>query len=476
MGQATNKCNFLLIPASLKSELTDKARAVLIQNGQIPIIVNDAYLPTMFRRERFQVRYGGSDSGKSDVTATEILLRALQPEYFRCVFSRKFKEQVRDSQFLLFKDLIKRYELEQYFRVLEGPTDIHCTLTGNMLLGAGLDDIDKLKSLPDITAWWIEEPLDRNGSITLEDFTEIDRRVRSALASNHIFLTFNPINKKNWIYEQFFEKESFTPALKVKTTYLDNFFCSEDAREKFERLKGISQNEYNVYALGDWGLVRPGGEAYHSFNVDNQVNDIHFLPDIPVVHLSFDQNVEPYITMLCSQVQYLDNGTLQIRIFREYCLKHPRSQTRALCEDFLIDYGGKVSEVFFYGDRNGGNRRTSGRENDYDIVQSALREKVSSRSNRVQRSNPNIRKRVLFLCYVFEGRIPGIEIVIDRGCENLIDDLLYIKGDANGEKVKERVTEKGVSFEKRGHTSDALDYLCTTILDKQFNNFERLIK
>ena len=56
--------------------------------------------------------------------------------------------------------------------------------------------MDKLKSIPDVTDIWIEEPIDRKGSVTEADFTELNRRLRCEKATNHIHLTFNPIAKE----------------------------------------------------------------------------------------------------------------------------------------------------------------------------------------------------------------------------------------------------------------------------------------
>lgn len=64
---------------------------------------------------------------------------------------------------------------------------------------------------------------------------------------------------------------------------------------------------------------------------------------------------------------------------------------------------------------------------------------------------------------------------MDKGCHNLINDLLYIKQDANGGKVKERATENGVSFERYGHTSDALEYLITKACEQQFAAFAKIL-
>jgi phage terminase large subunit len=251
------KFSIFPIPASLKDGVTEKAKSVLLKAGKIPVIINDAYIQHLFRPERIQVFYGGSGSGKSDYKATELLFKCLCQKFCRVLFLRKYREQVRDSQFLLFKGLISRYELGEHFHVKESEMDIICRRTGNMLLSGGLDDVDKLKSTPDITDIWIEEPIDRRGSISSTDFTELDRRLRSPLASNHIHLTFNPISKESWIYDYFFRSDSYG-AFKLKTTYLDNFYSPPEQIRQFDILKEKKPDEYAVYALGEWGTLKQG--------------------------------------------------------------------------------------------------------------------------------------------------------------------------------------------------------------------------
>lgn len=251
MGQA-NRLNILVVPASLRHELTTTAVAHLRSLGQIPVCINDVYIPHLSRPERIQIRYGGSASGKSDVTASELLFKALKQPYFRGLFVRKFKESVRDSQFALFDDLIKRYELGQYFKVNRSEMDIICLHNGNKLLSGGLDDVDKLKSIPDVTDIWIEEPIDRKGSVTEADFTELNRRLRCDKASNHIYLTFNPIAKESWIYRLLFSQNIFD-TFALKTTYRDNMFLPENTPEQYEALRKTNPQEYEIYANGEWG-------------------------------------------------------------------------------------------------------------------------------------------------------------------------------------------------------------------------------
>ena len=141
--------------------------------------------------------------------------------------------------------------------VKESEMDIVCRTNGNTLLSGGLDDVDKLKSIPDITDIWIEEPIDRRGSVSSTDFTELDRRLRSPLATNHIHLTFNPISKESWIHDYFFKSNAYG-AFILKTTYLDNHFSPPEQNLQFEILKEKKHDEFLVYALGEWGSLKQG--------------------------------------------------------------------------------------------------------------------------------------------------------------------------------------------------------------------------
>lgn len=224
--------------------------------GYIPIVVNDVYISEMFRPERIQIWYGGSGSGKSDAKATELLIKCLTKPYCRVMFTRKVYDSIRMSQFQLFKDLIKRYQLEPYFHVTENMR-ITCKQNGNLLFARGLDDVDKITSIADVTDIWIEEPIDKRGSISSSDFTELNRRLRCPTTSNHIHLTFNPISKDSWINDYFFKSDLYA-AYTLRTTYLDNYFSPEETKRQFEILEIKKPEEYKVYALGEWGSLKQG--------------------------------------------------------------------------------------------------------------------------------------------------------------------------------------------------------------------------
>lgn len=341
-------------------------------------------------------------------------------------------------------------------------------------------DFASLGSL-EITDAFIDEATE----ITLKAFQILSSRIRYKLSSlpvpePKILLAGNPAN--NWVKARFVNDEKGQPVeLKPYQAFIPALLSDnpdpEFRRVYSQQLEKLGDYDRRRLLLGDWNAMkREGGEAYYSFDPDKHTAVVPFLPDIPVVHLSFDQNVVPYITLLACQCQYLPNGALQIRVFKEYCLKHPRNKTQSVCEAWATEFGAQTRSVFIYGDASGNRADTRAAISDYDIAMNALRPWVNSKSKRVQRSNPEVRKRVLFICAIFEGKIPGVEVVIDRDCINLVQDLMMVKEDANGGKVKQRVTENGVSFERHGHTSDALEYLITTLCPAQFRDFERLIR
>lgn len=229
-------------------------REQLMAGEVILVPINDAYIANMNRPERFQIFYGGSGSGKSHFVATLLLLKALKKERFRCMYVRKYERSVRDSQFALFQDLISTLGLSSLFDVNRTDMHIRCTLTGNSLLPAGLDDIHKVRSVPGISAIWIEEVIDRRGSISERDFHELNRRLRADGVANHIFMTFNPIVRQSWVHKLFFEQERDDTFI-LKTTHEDNLFLPPDFRLQLERLKSEDPEEYEVFARGEWGSL-----------------------------------------------------------------------------------------------------------------------------------------------------------------------------------------------------------------------------
>lgn len=291
-----------------------------------------------------------------------------------------------------------------------------------------------------------------------------------------IFTTFNPTMEwpRAVFYEPYMDGVLESPYYYLPALPDDNPFVTQDQWNTWAQM---DSRMYAAMIKGDWdALVSEDGKAFWTFDKQRHVADVPFLPDNTVVHLTFDFNVVPYMTLLCVQCVYLEDGTLQIRVFKEICLKHPRATTQASCEQFLVDYGSRVATAYIYGDASGSKRDTRAQKSDFEIALNTLGAITSSRSLRVKSVNPMVRKRVAFVRALLEGKIPKAQLIIDKSCENLIKDFLYVKTDANGGKLKEKKSVNGVTFEPLCHATDSLEDLLTTLLKQDFANFEKLLQ
>lgn len=207
-------------------------------------------------------------------------------------------------------------------------------------------------------------------------------------------------------------------------------------------------------------FVRAGGEFYSSFERIHHVGDVPYIEGLPI-HITFDFNVVPYITLCVWQVERKDE-VLWLRQIDEFCLKSPQNKTEKLCREFERHYSSKLKYgLFYYGDATGKNQDTRGL-NDYQIVERTLRVYLNNFSKRVPYKNPSVSSRRQFINNIFDEKYP-VRIIIDRKCRESIRDYEFVKEDATGHKLKEKSKDEftGQSYESLGHTSDANDYFFT---------------
>jgi len=208
-------------------------------------------------------------------------------------------------------------------------------------------------------------------------------------------------------------------------------------------------------------FVKAGGEFYSSFDRSRHVGKVDFIENIPV-HLTYDFNVVPYMTLLCWQI-VRTGDVIWVRCFGEYCLESPDNSSEAVTLAFKRDYEKRLQAgLFFYGDPSGKHRDTRSRKNDYMIIQQVLRQWVNNYSDRVPHRAPPVLARRDFVNNIFDEKY-GIRILVDDKCKKLIADFEYVKEDVDGTKLKQKYKdpETGQSYEKYGHCSDAADYFLT---------------
>ena len=276
----------------------------------------------------------------------------------------------------------------------------------------------------------------------------------------------NEIQRLIYDKENFFVKEEGDKCVVISSTYHNEENLPNGYIEK--QIANRSEEKAKMLIYGN-PFVRSGGEFYSGFARLTHVKPVPFNLDLPI-HISFDQNVVPYITATLYQVRK-ERGKTIIGQFDEICLPNPRNKTSKLCLEFIKRYGSQVSGLFYYGDPSGRKSDTRSNEHDYKIVERMLRKYLNNRSNRVPYVHPRVLKRKDFINNLFEGVYGDYEIEIDPKCKHSIGDFEFVKEDANGKKSKDKTKdpETGRSYEKYGHTSDSFDYFVCELLKPLFS-------
>lgn len=213
-------------------------------------IMNPWGIPILDDQSRYLVLYGGAGSGKSVTAAQKIVIRMLEEPGHRFLVVRKVANTIRNSVFSLLRGTISEWGLTQLFRINKSDMDITCS-NGNQIIFAGLDDVEKLKSIHGITGMWLEEA----SEMTQEDFQQLDLRLRGYTQNyKQIIISFNPISITHWLKKVFFDQKK-TNAKVIHTTYKDNKFIDEEYKKTLESLEQQDPYYYSVYALGEWGVT-----------------------------------------------------------------------------------------------------------------------------------------------------------------------------------------------------------------------------
>ena len=215
-------------------------------------VFNDVYLPYLDNDERYLVFYGGGSSGKSYFIAERFIYKLIHPQRCNLLVVRQTGDTNRKSTFPLLKHVISNWNLAEHFKINESDMRIRCKLTGNEVAFAGLDDVEKIKSITfengELTDIWVEEATETQES----DINQLKVRLRGGKSKKQMVLSFNPINIQHLIKGHFIDSGLATVCF---STYKDNKFLTDDDRAALEDLKRTDEYTYNVYCLGQWGIL-----------------------------------------------------------------------------------------------------------------------------------------------------------------------------------------------------------------------------
>ena len=215
-------------------------------------VFNDVYIPFLDNIDRYLLFYGGGSSGKSYFIAQRYIYKLIHPVRCNLLVVRQTGDTNRRSTFPLLKQVISNWNLSQHFKINESDMRIVCKLTGNEVAFAGLDDVEKIKSITfsngELTDIWVEEATECQEA----DINQLKVRLRGGKTNKQMVLSFNPINIQHWIKKHFIDSKLATVCF---STYKDNKFLTDADRKALEDLQYIDEYTYEVYCLGKWGIL-----------------------------------------------------------------------------------------------------------------------------------------------------------------------------------------------------------------------------
>jgi len=413
-----------------------------LSQSQAGIKINEAYLPALESSSRYLVMVGTAGSGKSVFASQKIILRTLTERGHRFLVMRKFATNIYESVFKRLKNEIADLGLTHEFEINQTRMSFKHYDTGNEILTAGLDDVEKIKSIEKITGIWIEEAT----QVKEADFDQMDLRIRGEMNNyKQIILTFNPVDERNWLKKRFFDnhvEDSFC----IKTTFRDNDFLTDEDIQTLKNKASVSPNIYRIYYLGEWGREDIESPYCINFKPEKHVSGLaQFRPDLPVI-FSLDFNVEPFVC-IASHI-WVDIKGPHCHVFDEIVIEK-NGDVYKMCDRLIDIFGPRVmANCLVTGDATSRKREVTQKENinAWRIMDTQLR---LGKRLMVPASNPKVKESRHLVNAIMAYHS---DFKISPDCSKLIYDCQFVEVDSEGDIIKK-------DRNKEAQRSDALDCL-----------------
>jgi len=206
------------------------------------------FFPLLFDySHRWEFWVGSAGSGKSYTIAQRLIMRCCK-EPIRVLVCRRYATTLRNSCFALFKEIISKWQLNQFVSIRE--TDMSITFAnGSQIIMIGLDTEEKLLSLQNVSTVWCEEAYE----IEQSKVEQLNLRMRGQAANQQLILSWNPISKNSWLYK-FSVEEPPENSVFIHSTYKDNPFLNAEYVAALDEMETRNPAKYRVYGRGEWGV------------------------------------------------------------------------------------------------------------------------------------------------------------------------------------------------------------------------------
>lgn len=182
-------------------------------------------------KQLYNILWGGRGSAKSITVADRLISKALSKKG-NILCAREYQDDLDESVHATLKTRIYDWGAEDSFIIRRN--EIICKDTGSRFFYEGLrHNINGLKSIPNITDVWIEE----GDTLSLESWNILMPTIRTDGAQ--VWITLNPKNKEDCIYQQFIANPNPDDALVMKVNWdMNPFFPNILDKQRRAALKG----------------------------------------------------------------------------------------------------------------------------------------------------------------------------------------------------------------------------------------------
>lgn len=225
-------------------------------------LMNPAYAEHLTNDRQTQIYFGGSSSGKSFGILGQRTVRDMLRGERNYLILRKTARTIRNSCYNEITKCINRMDLADQFTVNKTDMVITHKASGRQILFAGLDDVEKVKSITPAVGVITDIMIEEATEAEYNDYKSLIKRLRGQCeVPKRMVLLFNPVTQDHWIYTEFFVGR-FDDATGVyygsdlsilRTTYKHNRFLTQ---ADIDLLEGETDKYYyDVYTLGRWGVL-----------------------------------------------------------------------------------------------------------------------------------------------------------------------------------------------------------------------------
>jgi phage terminase large subunit len=363
---------------------------------------------------------GGGASGKSYFSFQRCVLRCLM-DVRKYLIVRNSAVDLRKSCWEDVNSILSTWNLSRLVKVNKSTMTMEF-VNGSKLVFTGLDDPEKVKSIPNITDIIVEEC----SEINQEKYSQLRQRMRGrGKLRNQLVMMTNPISKANWVYTFFFQdgcKEK--NCLIHHSTYRDNAYLNEGTIDALEGYKTTNPYFYRVYCLGEWGSLSK--QVYTNYKAQElDLDELRKKHLTQLVGLDFGYVNDPTAIV----VSLLDEDSKVIYVINEFY------QTGLLNDE--------IARVL----------KRMGLEKATIIADSAEQKSIDEiRKSGIRRIQPSVKGKDS----VNQGiqRLQQYQLIVDPACANTLEELenySWQKDKSTGEYVNKPI-------DMFNHSLDALRY------------------